>query len=43
MICKDEKILVWAKHVVEAIVPFLVGHQGYHAKGAKDLPPAKTF
>ena len=43
MICKDEKTLEWAKHVVEAIVPSLVGHQGYDANGSKDLPPAKTF
>ena len=43
MICKDEKTLEWVKHVVEAIVPSLVGHQGYDAKGPKDLPPAKTF
>ena len=33
----------WAKHVVEAIVPSLVVHQGYDAKGPKDLPLAKTF
>ena len=43
MICKDEKTLEWAKHVVEAIVPSLVGHQSYDAKRPKDLPPAKTF
>ena len=43
MICKDEKTLEWAKRVVEAIVPSLVVHQGYDAKGPKDLPPAKTF
>ena len=43
MICKDEKTLEWAKQVVEAIVPPLVVHQGYDAKGPKDLPPAKTF
>ena len=43
MICKDEKTLEWAKQVVEAIVPSLVVHQGYNAKGPKDLPPAKTF
>ena len=43
MICKDEKTLEWAKHVVEAIVPSLVVHQGYDAKGPKDLPLAKTF
>ena len=43
MICKDEKTLERAKHVVEAIVPFLVVHQGYDAKGPKHLPPAKTF
>ena len=43
MICKDEKTLEWAKHVVEAIVPSLVVYQGYDAKGPKDLPPAKTF
>ena len=43
MICKDEKTLEWAKHVVEAIVPSLVFHQGYDAKGPKDLPLAKTF
>ena len=43
MICKDEKTLEWAKHVLEAIVPFLVVHQGYDAKGPKDLPLAKTF
>ena len=42
-ICKDEKTLEWAKYVVEAIVPSLVGHQGYDAKGLKDLPPAKTL
>ena len=33
----------WAKHVLEAIVPSLVVHQGYDAKGPKDLPLAKTF
>ena len=43
MICKDEKTLEWAKHVVEAIVPSLVVHQGYDAKGPKDLFLAKTF
>ena len=43
MICKDEKILEWAKHMMEAVVPFLVDHQGYEAKGSKYLPPAKTF
>ena len=43
MICKDEKTLEWAKHVVEAIVPSLIVHQGYDAKGPKDLPLAKTF
>ena len=43
MICKDEKILEWAKQVVEAIVPSLVVHQGYDANGPKDLPPAKIF
>ena len=43
MICKDEKTLEWAKHEVEAIVPSLVVHQGYDAKGPKDLPLAKTF
>ena len=43
MICKDEKTLEWIKHVVEAIVPSLVVHQGYDAKGPKDLPPTKTF
>ena len=43
MICKDEKTLKWAKHVVEAIVPSLVVHQGYDAKGPKDLFLAKTF
>ena len=43
MIYKDEKTLEWAKHVIEAIVPSLVGHQGYDAKRPKDLPPAKTF
>ena len=43
MICKDEKTLEWAKHVVEAIVPSLVVHQGYDAKGPKELPLAKTF
>ena len=43
MICKDEKTLEWAKQVVEAIVPFLVVHQSYDAKGPKDLPSAKTF
>ena len=43
MISKDEKTLEWAKRVVEAIVPSLVVHQGYDAKGSKDLPPAKTF
>ena len=31
------------KHVLEAIVPSLVVHQGYDAKGPKDLPLAKTF
>ena len=34
MICKDEKTLKWAKQVVVAIVPFLVVHQGYDAKGS---------
>ena len=29
--------------MVEAIVPSLVVHQGYDAKGPKDLPLAKTF
>ena len=43
MICKDKKTLEWAEQVVEAIVPSLVIHQGYDAKGPKDLPPAKTF
>ena len=43
MICKDEKTSKWAKHVVEAIVPSLVVHQGYDAKEPKDLPSAKTF
>ena len=43
MICKDEKTLERAKQAVEAIVPSLVVHQGYDAKGPKDLPPAKTF
>ena len=43
IICKNEKTLEWAKHVLEAIVPFLVVHQGYDAKGPKDLPLAKTF
>ena len=43
IIFKDEKTLEWAKHVVEAIVPSLVVHQGYDAKGPKDLPLAKTF
>ena len=38
MIRKDEKTLEWAKHAVEAIVPSLVGHQGYDTKGPKDLP-----
>ena len=36
MICKDEKTLEWSKHVVEAIVPSLIVHQGYDAKGPKD-------
>ena len=43
MICKDEKTLEWAKHVVEVIAPSLLGHQGFDAKGSKDLPSAKTF
>ena len=43
MICQDEKTLEWAKHVVEVIVPSLIVHQGYDAKGPKDLPPAKTL
>ena len=43
MICKNEKTVEWAKHVVEAIVPSLVVHQGCDAKSPKDLPPAKTF
>ena len=43
IICKDEKTLEWAKLVVEAIVPSLVVHQRYDAKGPKDLPLAKTF
>ena len=43
MICKDEKTLEWAKHVVEAIVPSLVVHQGYDAKGPKDLHLAKPL
>ena len=29
--------------MIEAIAPSLVVHQGYDAKGPKDLPPAKTF
>ena len=29
--------------MVEAIVPSLVVHQGYDAKGPKDMPPAKSF
>ena len=29
--------------MVEAIVPSLIVHQGYNAKGPKDLPLAKTF
>ena len=36
IICKDKKTLEWAKHVVEAIVPFLVSHRGYDAKDPKD-------
>ena len=44
MICKDEKTLKWAKHVVVvAIVPSLVDHQGYDGKDPKDLPLSKTF
>ena len=43
IICKDEKTLEWAKHVLEAIVPSLVVHQRYDAKGPKDLLLAKTF
>ena len=43
MISKDEKTLEWAKHVLAAIVPSLVVHQGYDAKGPKDLFLAKTF
>ena len=43
MICKDEKTSEWAKQVVEAIVPSLVVHRSYDAKGPKDLPLAKTF
>ena len=43
MICKNEKTLEWAKHVGKAIALSLVDHQGYDAKGLKDLPPAKTF
>ena len=43
MICKNEKTFERAKHVVEAIIQFLVVHQVYDAKGPKDLPPAKTF
>ena len=44
IICKDEKTLEWAKHVVEAIAPSLVVHQSYDAKGPKKyLPLAKTF
>ena len=44
IIRKDEKTLEWAKQVVEAIVPSLVVHQRYDAKGPKkDLPLAKTF
>ena len=36
IICKDEKTLEWAKHVVEAIVPSLVSHRGYDSKDPKD-------
>ena len=43
MICKDEMTLEWAKHVVEVIVPSLVGHQRYNTKSLKDLSPAKTL
>ena len=43
IICKGEKILEWAKHVVEANEPSLVDHQGCDAKGLKDSTPAKTF
>ena len=43
IICKDENTLKCAKHVTEVIVPSLVNHQGYDAKGPKDLLPAKTF
>ena len=43
MICKDEKTLEWAKHVLEAIVPSLIVHQSYDAKDPKDLLLAKTF
>ena len=42
-ICKDKRTLEWAKHVLEANAPSLVGHQGYDAKGPKDLPPAIIF
>ena len=35
IICKHEKTLEWAKHVLEAIVPSLVVHQRYDAKDLK--------
>ena len=43
MICKDEKTLEWAKHVVEAIVPSLVAHQGYDAKKPKRLASSENL
>ena len=42
LVCKDEKTLEWAKHEIEAIAPSLVDHQGYDAKGPKDLLEAKS-
>ena len=42
MICKDEKTLEWAKHVVEAIERSLVDHQGYDAKKIQRLASSKN-
>ena len=43
IICKDEKTLEWAKHVVEAIVPSLVVHQGLRCKRPQRLASSKNL
>ena len=43
MISKNEKTLERAKHVVETIVPSMVGHQGYDAKSPKNFASSKNF